>query len=290
MRRAAAALFAAITLFGVPSQAAVSAHDDAGHVVALRTPARRIVSLSPHATELLYAIGAGNRLVARDSASDYPAAARALPAVGQYGAFNVEAILALRPDLVIAWEGPQAGAATQKLRELGIAVFASEPASIDDIAPTARALGALTGLDAEAKRFADGFEHRWQTLVAHYRPAASLVVVAQVSDEPAMTVNDHQFLATVFKGCGTRNPFGDNLAAVPLISQEALIAARPDAIVALGDDTATTQRWTARWATLPTQPALLTAPASTLGRPGPRVLDAAATLCTRLDALRHRAH
>ncbi|MBV8659345.1 MAG: ABC transporter substrate-binding protein [Burkholderiales bacterium] len=284
-----ALLLACTTLVSMTGHAAVSVRDDAQHDITLQQPARRIISLSPHATELLYAIGAGNRLVARDSASDYPAAARALPAVGQYGAFNVEAIVALRPDLVIAWEGPQAGPATQRLRELGIAVFASEPATIDAIAPTLRALGKLTALDAEAGRAADAFDARWHATVERYRHARPLVVVPQVSDDPAMTVNDHQFLATVFKGCGTRNPFGDNLAAVPLISQEALIAARPDAIVALGDDTASTQHWTARWTALPAKPALLTAPASTLGRPGPRVLDAAAQLCTQLDRLRQGA-
>ena len=282
-----AGLFAAAAL-GTTAHAAVSARDDAQHTVTLAQPAHRIVSLSPHATELLYAIGAGDRLVARDSASDYPAAARTLPAVGQYGAFSVEAILALHPDLVVAWEGAQAGPATQRLRELGIAVFASEPTTITDIAPTARALGRLSGLDAEASRFADTFDRRWQALVAQYRPAAPLVVVPQVNDDPAMTVNDHQFLATVFKGCGARNPFGDNVAPVPLIAQEALVAARPDAIVALGDDSALAQRWMAHWASLPSRPALLTAPASTLGRPGPRVLDAAVDLCARLDALRHR--
>ncbi|QNM96631.1 helical backbone metal receptor [Chitinimonas koreensis] len=272
-------------LLALPAPAAVEARDDAGQAVKLAAPARRIVSLSPHATELLYEIGAGDRLVGRDGASDYPAAAAKLPAVGLYGAFNVEAIVALKPDLVVAWEGPQAGAATRRLRALGIPVFASQPGDVAAIPATLRALGTLSGQAAEAERRAARFETGWAALERRYRQSTPLSVVPQVGDAPAMTVNDRQFVAAAFRACNTRNPFGAERAAVPLMSVEALAAARPRAIVALATP-AVAEGWLARWRTLPGRPALLAVDADTLGRPTSRILAAGEALCLRLDALR----
>lgn len=282
--RVARLLFASLVLAAPRWAAAVTVNDDGGHAISLAEPAHRIVSLSPHATEILYAIGAGDRLVGRDGASDYPVAAKALPAVGQYGAFNVEAIVALKPDLVVAWEGPQAGPATARLRSLGIPVFASQPGAVANIAPTMRALGRLAG-QPQAEQAATRFERDWRALAARYAASRPLVVVAQVGDAPAMTVNDKQFTADVLHACHASNPFGADPAAVPLLSPEALIAARPEAVVALAEP-AMAQRWFARWAGLPLHAALLDAPADTLGRPGPRVLEAAGTLCAALDRVR----
>ncbi|GAB3261840.1 TroA family protein [Chitinimonas naiadis] len=257
--------------------------DEAGKTVRLAKPALRIVSLSPHATELLYAIGAGAQLVGRDGASDYPPQAAKLSNVGQYGTFNVEAIIALRPDLVVAWEGPQAGVATERLRSLGIAVYASQPATIAAIPQAMRALGTLAGRDGESP--ARRFETAWAAMEARYRQRPVLKVVAQVGAEPAMTVNEQQFVSGVFRACGTVNPFGAERAAVPLISAESLLVMRPDVIVALAKPEAG-ETWLAPWRKLPLKTAYLTADPDTLGRPGPRLLPAAQALCQRLDALR----
>ncbi|WP_374351024.1 helical backbone metal receptor [Chitinimonas sp.] len=272
-------------LLAVPAPAAVSAPDDAGRTVSLAAPARRIVSLSPHASEILAHIGLGERLVARDGASDYPASLARLPSVGQYGAFNVEAIVALKPDLVVAWEGPQAGPATKRLRELGIAVFASQPGDIRAIPATMRALGRLGGIDQAGEGKAREFEQGWQALQARYAGSRPLRVVPQVGNDPAMTVNDQQFVAAALRACGTQNPFGQERAAVPLISPEALLAAKPDAIVALAEP-AVAEQWLSHWRALPAGTARLSASADTLGRPGPRVIAAATALCAKLDLLR----
>ncbi len=268
------------------ASATITVQDDAGHAITLAQPARRIVSLSPHATELLYALGAGPFMVGRDGASNFPIEATKLPAVGQYGAFNVEAIMALRPDLVVAWEGPQAGAATSRLRALGIPVFASEPGTVARIPAALRALGSLTGRAAEGETQARQFEADWQALAARYAHATPLAVVPQVGTTPAITVNDQQFVAAVFRACGAHNPFGGEAAAVPLLSPEGLLAARPQAIVALADTAQEADAWSAQWRTLGLHAAYLRAPATTLGRPGPRVLPAAQALCAQLDRLR----
>ncbi|MBV8467119.1 MAG: ABC transporter substrate-binding protein [Burkholderiales bacterium] len=283
MRRLAAALW---LICATAASATITVQDDAGHAVTLAQSAKRIVSLSPHATELLYALGAGPHIVGRDGASDYPAEVVKLPAVGQYGAFNVEAIMALRPDLVVAWEGPQAGAATSRLRALGVPVFASEPDSVARIPATLRALGRLAGLDAAGETQASQFEAGWQALAARYAHAAPLNVVPQVGTAPAITVNDKQFVAAVFHACGARNPYGSETAAVPLLSPESLLASHPQAIVALADTDKEADAWFAQWRTLGLHAAYLRVPATTLGRPGPRVLPAAQALCAQLDRLR----
>ena len=262
---------------------AISVRDDSGATVELVQPARRIVSLSPHATELLYAIGAGSQLVGRDGASDYPEAAKALPAVGVYGAFNAEAIVALKPDLVVAWEGPRAGTALDTIKRLGVPIFASQPGKISDIPAAMRALGVLTGRNGAAA--AQRFEQGWMAITHRYAKAPLITVVPQVGDEPAMTVNGRQFVSAVFAACGTRNPFAGEVAAVPLLSAEALLAARPHAIVALAEPAMATQ-WLKRWENLPIKAAMLGVSPDTLGRPGPRVLEATQALCARLDAVR----
>jgi iron complex transport system substrate-binding protein len=97
-------LLALLLLMFAASALAVSATDDTGRRVSLEAPARRIVSLAPHATELLFAAGAGEKIVGTVSHSDYPPAAQAIPLVGGYKALDLERILALRPDLVVGWQ------------------------------------------------------------------------------------------------------------------------------------------------------------------------------------------
>ncbi|MFC4160535.1 helical backbone metal receptor [Chitinimonas lacunae] len=265
---------------------AVEARDDKGRQLRLARPALRVVSLSPHATELLYAIGAGSTLVGRDGASDEPAAARALPDVGRYGAFNVEAIVALRPDLVVAWEGSEAGPALTRLHELGLPLFASQPADIAAIAGTVRALGRLTGR-TEAEALARRFESEWAALKARYANSRPLTVVVQVGEGPALTVNDRQFTASLLRVCGVVNPFGASSAPVPVIGAEALLAARPDAMVAVAD-AAEAAVWRANWRSRGLDVPWLTVDPRRFGRPVPAAVKEAEALCRRLDSLRRR--
>lgn len=267
---------------------AVSTVDETGATITLDKAASRIVSLTPHATEILFAIGAASQVVARDAASDFPTVVAKLPAVGHYGSYNVEAIVALRPDLIVSWDGAQAGSALRKLRTLGIPIFSTQPSSIAQLPQTMRALGQLTGRPVEAQRKALAFEQAWLALGKRYAASQRLNVVPQVSNTPPMTVNDQQFTASVFRACNATNPFGAATEPVPVLSREAVAATRPDAIVALASPTEA-KKWLAQWRALPSHTAFLQADAATLGRPGPRVLGAAERLCSQLDPLRNRA-
>jgi ABC-type Fe3+-hydroxamate transport system substrate-binding protein len=148
--------------------AAVDIVDDQGQALRLAQPARRIVSLAPHITELLYAAGAGERVVGAVQYSDYPEAAKKLPRVGGYSAVDMEQVIALKPDLVVAWKSGNRNAHLDKLRALGIPVFINEPRRIDDVAKSLAQFGRLAGTDAAGDAAAKAFRARHAALVARY--------------------------------------------------------------------------------------------------------------------------
>src|SRR5439155_1624327 len=156
MRNAAAVMLA---LWGAAAWAAASAVDSAGRRVSLPAPAQRIVSVAPHVTELLFAAGAGSRVVAVSEYSDYPEVARRLPRVASSSAVNVEEVLALRADLVVAWRLDATARSLDRLEALGIPVFYSEPHRLAEIPDAIEALGALAGTEDAAR---DAGDAAWQ--------------------------------------------------------------------------------------------------------------------------------
>src|SRR5262245_40869585 len=183
--RALALLLVSITC----AHAQVSVQDDYRHQVKLEKPASRIVSLAPHLTELLYDAGAGGRVVGAVEFSDFPAAAKGLPRVGSDARIDLEAVLALRPDLVVAW--PNAGSlkAVDRLAELGVPVFRSEPRELDDIARTLERLGRLAGTARQGDAAAAAFRARAQALQQRYAAHRKVRVFYQIWDRPLLTVN-----------------------------------------------------------------------------------------------------
>ncbi|MDK2122619.1 ABC transporter substrate-binding protein [Parachitinimonas caeni] len=269
--------------------AGVTGIDDRGQILTLPQAAARVVSLSPHATELLAEVGAVSKLIAVDSASDYPVAVAKLPKVGSYGAINVEAIVALKPDLVVAWEGPGSSAGLKRLRDLGVPVFASTPGKIEQIPAAAKELGRLVGADAQAERFAGKFIQDWQALKLRYQTLPSHQTLLLVGGSPAISINDEQFLAQAVTPCGVRNLYGASKPAVPIVSDEAVLAAKPELIIAVANP-AESRRWFAHWQGYSALPAvsrqrLVQADPIRLGRPGPRLVAAVDQLCRRIMAL-----
>lgn len=136
----------------------ITVKDDAGAVVRLSQPAQRIISLAPHATELLFAAGAGQKVVAVSEWSDFPAAATKLPKVSSVNGIQFEKVLALRPDLVVLWGSGQGQRDAERLRQLGLSVFLSEPRSLQAIADSLLRLGQLAGSTAQAQHAAQQFQ------------------------------------------------------------------------------------------------------------------------------------
>jgi iron complex transport system substrate-binding protein len=266
--------------------------DDTGREVVLAEPARRVVSLAPHITELLFHVGAGDRIVGTVTFSDHPPEAADLPLVGDGGHIDLESVLALRPDLVVAWHTGNPRRQVARIEALGIPVFRNEPRGIDELAESMVQLSMLTGTDARGRVRAGELRARRDALRSAYAGRAPVRLFYQVWDSPLMTINDEHLIGELIRLCGGRNVFGELPALVPRVSLEAVLAADPEVIAGGGsgeDDHSWVESWR-RWDSLTAvrNGNLLFIPPSLIQRHTPRVLDGAAMLCAFLDDARAR--
>jgi iron complex transport system substrate-binding protein len=277
-------------LFGTVAVAApIVVRDDTGATVKLPAPAQRIVSLSPHATELLFAVGAGTRIVGTLDTSDWPAQAKAIPRVGDSRALDLERIVALAPDLIVTWPWT-APAQVEALRARGIAAFTTMPATIDGIATDLERLGALTGDSAAGWRAAGAFRARLQKLRERNAGARRILVFYEVWDAPLYTIGGRHLITQAIEVCGGENVFAALNLPAPAVDAEAVLAAKPEAIIA-GSERGTRPAWLDRWRRWKDLPAvandhLYVVDADLLHRPGPRFLDGVEALCGVVDKAR----
>ncbi len=265
--------------------------DDAQRSVELSAPATRIISIAPHVTELLFAAGAGDRVVGVDEFSDHPPAARALPRIGRHSGLDLEAIVALRPDLVVGWASGNRMPQLDRLDALGIALYLNEIRSIEDIATSIETLGRLAGTQPVARIAADALRDRAEALRAGPK-GERLRVFYQVWDRPLMTINGEHLISRAIERCGGQNVFAPLSQLAPTVSVEGVLAANPQVILATRVDD-TTQTGLAEWRRWPDLAAnrhdnLLALPADLLQRPGPRFIDGVEALCAALDEARSR--
>lgn len=287
-------LSALLTLLchAVVAWAGVDLRDDAGRNLHLPRPAQRIITLAPHATELLFAAGAGALLIATVEFSDYPPAARRLPRVGGYETIDVERIVALKPDLVIAWGSGNPPAVIDQLIAMRVPVYISEPRNLDDVASSLLAFGRLAASLPEAEKAATAFRQRASALRARYGDLTPVRVFYQVWDEPLMTINDSHLISKVLELCGGQNVFGRLSQLVPTVDTEAVLAADPDAILS-SEETGARRDAIDSWRRWPRLKAarnnhLFALPPDILVRHSPRILDGAQAVCDRLDQVRNR--
>jgi len=282
----------ATLLAGVAAGAAaavVSTRDDAGAQVTLAAPAQRIVSLAPHATELLFAAGAGTNVVGVVAWSDFPAAANTIPRVGDAIGLDLERIVSLQPDLIVTWPWT-APAQVEQLRARGIPVYMVDAKSIGGIADNVERLATLAGTSARAAPALADWRRRLHVLESRPAPALPWRVFYQLGGAPMFTVGAPQLITQAIRVCGGRNVFGALAAPAPSIDVEAVVAARPQVIIA-GTDHAVPPAWLQAWKRWPEVPAvragnLFTVDAMLLHRPGPRFIDGVAQLCVALDTAR----
>lgn len=204
--------------------------DDAGDTVTVASPARRIVSLIPATTELLFAQGAGPAVVGRTTWCDYPAAAAAVPNLGDGIAPNLEAILATRPDLVLLYNSAQNAGVAERLRRLGIAALRLNTDKLADVDRVGRLLGGLSGHAREA----DSVTAVFDTALAHATtsPAARRPrVLLLVWEQPPMTIGHGSFLSELVRRAGGANLFDDVSASAGTVSIEAVAARDPELIL-----------------------------------------------------------
>ena len=260
--------------------------DDAGDTVRLSAPARRVVSLIPATTELLFAIGAGSSLVGRTTYCDYPPAAKAVPDLGDGIKPSIEAVLAQRPDLVTLYNSGQNAAVAGRLRELGIPALRVNTDALSDVDRVVRILGTLTGRQRGADSVAAAFD---TALAAATRPVRGHRprILLLVWEQPPMTIGRGSFLHELVERAGGENLFADVAASSGVVSIEAVAARDPDLIF-------TTNEGPAAFATRPewqVVPAIrehrfLRVSGSEFNWPSPRAPAAIRELTARMETVR----
>jgi iron complex transport system substrate-binding protein len=272
--------------------AEIVVNDATGATIRLDAPARRIVTLAPHLAETLFAAGAGKWLVGVVEYSNYPEEARRIPSVGSYSHFDLEAIAALKPDLIVAWESGNSPAHLEKLRKLGFTVFVSQPDRIEDIPLELRRLGALAGVSAIADAQAARLEARLHALRTRYSALPRVRTFYQIWQQPLTTIGGKQVISTVIRLCGGENVFESLEPLAANVTVESVIAANPEVIIASGMDKSRPEwlddwrRWTSI-AAVPRDNLFFIDP-DLMQRHTPRLLDGAEQLCEHLETARAR--
>ena len=272
------------------AHADISVRDDTGQLVQLKQPAQRIVTLAPHAVELLYAIGAGKRIVGTVSYSDFPEEAKRIPVIGGYRSLDMEAIAALRPDVIIAWPSGNTAAQVEKLKQLGLPIYLSDPKRITGIASAMERLGTLSGNANGAQQAIAQFNRQYAALRTAYANRSTVRVFYQIWNSPLMTINGEQIISDAMRLCGGENIFAGLPTASASVSLEAVLQSDPDVIVASGMGNRRPS-WLDDWKKWPRLRAahnnnLYFIPSDYINRPTPRLLQGAESLCKILDKVR----
>lgn len=267
----------------------VSTVDASGARIELVAPAMRIVSLAPHATELLFAAGAGAKVVGVLSPADWPPEASRVPRIGDASGIDLERIVALKPDLAVVWPY-LVPTQVERLRSLGIAVFVSDPRTLQAIPEDLERLGALAGTNAVAARAAAAFRARLAALERRQRGVAEVSVFYEIWPHPLYTIGGKHLITAALALCGGENIFARIASPASTVGTEDVLAARPEAILA-GTDDAARPTWLddwRRWSALPAvaRGNLFVVDGNLLHRPGPRFIAGAEALCAALDQAR----
>ena len=269
---------AAITVTGADSQ-----------TITLAAPAQRIVSLAPDLTELAYAAGAGADMVGTSSYSNYPAAAEKLPRIGDAFRVDLERVLVLKPDLILAWQGGTPAFLIERLRGLGLPVLVIGTHQLMDIATNLELIGQVTGHETQAHAAAQKFLEGLEALRKEYAGRAPVPVFYEISATPLYTVGGRQIISRMIELCGGRNIFSELHALAAPVSLGAVLARNPQAIVTGSDAGAAArlkewQRWPQMSAVR--NQGLFVISGDLIARATPRILQGGKQLCEDIDTTR----
>ena len=275
-------------LFATSPASAVTVTDDAGAELNLERPAQRVISLSPHLTEMMYAIGAGTHLVGAVRGSDFPVEAASLPQVGDASGLDFERIVASRPDLLLAWGSGNRSIDIARLRSLGLKVLVLEPRRLEDIPRHLGLLGEITGQREQARVQSRKFESQVQGLRQRYAGRVRLRVLFVIWYQPLFTINGDHIISKVLELCAAENIFAGLPRLASEVALEQVLLLDPDAIV-MGSEAASVGA--ANWAAFPHLKAVRNGnvfriSADLITRQTPRIVQAAELLCADLDQAR----
>ena len=277
--------------------------DDAGRTVRLPRPVRRVITLAPHLTELLFAVGAGESLVGADRFSDAPPEMRNVERIGDANRIDVERVLRLKPDLVLAWHRGATAREIGQLEAAGVSVLYLDPQSVGAVADAIERLGHWLGRLQLGRARAVALRSEWAALRNQAAGQPPVRVFFQVWSTPPMTVNKHHFIDDVLRGCGGQNVFADQAPLVPSVSTESVLAADPEVILTARERGPSQHAAQPGWERDPSAPEfriwqgyraataikrrwMFTLDGDLISRQGPRLLDAARSICQVLSSVR----
>jgi iron complex transport system substrate-binding protein len=273
------------------SASAVTVRDDAGNAVTLRKPALRVISMAPHVTELLFAAGGGERVVGAVNYSDYPEAANKIPRIGSNRQVDIERIMALKPDLIVAWMHSSSERQIDMVKKLGVPVYHSDPQTLAGIPDSVERLAQLMGTSATARPVAAALRSKLATLRATYAGRSPVRTFYQVWDKPLYTLSGRHIVTDALRLCGGENIFDRLAVTAPVVTIESVLQADPEAVFGSAEKD---YGGVNLWRRYPTMTAvrngnLFTVDGNLLNRAGPRMILGAQALCEKLDeARRHR--
>jgi len=264
--------------------------DDENNSVAFTKPVQRIISLSPHATELLFAAGATDQIIATVSYSDYPEAARSIPRIGSYKKIDLESVIKLKPDLIVAWKSGGSLEQIHELQRLGYKVYFSEPRDFKGVADNISKFGRILGTEKISRVNANSFVSELDNLEKKYKNLKPVSVFYQVWNTPLMTINNGHLITNVIEFCGGRNVFGELSARAPRVSVESVISKDPQAIIIGMSENR--KGWEAEWYKWDALQAVrakhvYTVNADYIVRQGPRILKGTKQVCEILESVRN---
>lgn len=286
-------IFCLFFLVYIQASLAIEVIDDMGTTIFLEKPAQKIISLSPHTTELIYSAGAGAKVVGVDQYSDYPEAVESIARIGDAHHLDIEKILSLQPDLIVAWgSGQSHNRFIRQLIRMKQTVYISSPKEMETIPHTVENLGKLAGTYDYAKQQSQKFRDALKNIINEYHGQSTITVFYEIWDQPLFTINGEHVMNKVIEICGGKNIFAELPILSPEVSIESVIAVNPEVIIASGTgDEGKRPIWLDNWLQWPTITAvkknhLYHIPPDFLHRQTFRILQGTRILCEQLQSAR----
>lgn len=275
-----------------PAVGAVTVHDDAGNAVTLDKPAMRVISMAPHVTETLFAAGGGSRIVGAVNYSDYPEAAKSIPRIGSNREIDMERVISMKPDLIVAWMHNNSERQIEMVRKLGVPVFLSDPQKLEGIPDNVARLGQLMGTQAVADPAAAELRRQLASLRSRYAGRPIVRTFYQVWDKPLYTLSGRHIITDALRLCGGENIFDKLTVTAPIVSIESVLQADPEAVFGTAEKNYGGVNLWKPYASLTAtrKDNLFTVDGNLLNRAGPRMIAGTAVLCEKLELARqHRS-
>jgi iron complex transport system substrate-binding protein len=281
-----------VSLAAAQVQATVTVKDDDGKAVTLQKPARRVISMAPHITELLFAAGGGSHVVGAAAYSDFPEEAKKIQQIGSSREVDLERIMALKPDLIVVWQPGSSERQMEMLRKLGVPLFHNKPQKLEDIPDGVTKLGQLMGTEKVAAPAAAELRQQLAGLRRRYGNRPVVRAFYQVWDQPLYTLNGEHIVSDALRLCGGENIFAALPTTAPVVSVEGVLQKNPEAIFATAEKN---YGGVGMWKPYGTLLAvrkdnLFTIDGNLVNRSGPRMIAGTAMLCEKLELAReHRS-